>query len=109
MSEQLDGRAPREDGTPDPTPPVAPARADPPRHEHGRPRIVVVGGGAAGLELATGLGNGLGRRGRAEIALVECTRMHLWKPLFHEVAAGSLDFGEYELSYLAQAHWHNFR
>ena len=64
---------------------------------------------AAGLELATGLGNGLGRRGRAEIALVECTRMHLWKPLFHEVAAGSLDVGEYELSYLAQAHWHNFR
>src|SRR5689334_20773151 len=48
--------------------------------------IVVVGGGAAGLELVTLLGNRLGRRGRANVALVECTRAHLWKPLLHEVA-----------------------
>jgi NADH dehydrogenase len=31
-----------------------------------RPKIVVVGGGAAGLELATRLGRKLGKRGRAE-------------------------------------------
>ena len=72
-------------------------------------RIVVVGGGAAGLELVTRLGDRLGRRGRAQIALVDCARAHLWKPLLHEVAAGSLDLGEHELSYLAQAHWHHFR
>ena len=72
-------------------------------------RIVVVGGGAAGLELATRLGDRLGRRGRAQIALVDSARTHLWKPLLHEVAAGSLDAGECELSYLAQAHWHHFR
>ena len=72
-------------------------------------RIVIVGGGAAGLELATRLGHRLGKRGRAEIALVDCARTHLWKPLLHEVAAGSLDRGENELSYLAQAHWHGFR
>jgi len=72
-------------------------------------RIVVVGGGAAGLELATRLGDRLGRRGRAQVALVDSARTHLWKPLLHEVAAGSLDPGENELSYLAQAHWHHFR
>jgi NADH:ubiquinone reductase (H+-translocating) len=72
-------------------------------------RIVVVGGGAAGLELVTRLGDRLGRRGRAQIALVDCSRVHLWKPLLHEVAAGSLDPGENELSYFAQAHWHGFR
>jgi NADH dehydrogenase len=73
------------------------------------PEIVAVGGGAAGLELATLLGNRLGRRGRAKVALVECARAHLWKPLLHEVAAGSLDPDAHEVSYLAQAHWHGFR
>ena len=77
-------------------------------------RIVVVGGGAAGLELVTWLGNRLGRRRssskpRAQVTLVERARTHLWKPLLHEVAAGSLDPGEYEVNYLAQAHWHGFR
>jgi NADH dehydrogenase len=77
-------------------------------------RIVVVGGGAAGLELVTRLGDRLGRRRPssklgARITLVECARTHLWKPLLHEVAAGSLDPGEYEVNYLAQAHWHGFR
>jgi NADH:ubiquinone reductase (H+-translocating) len=43
------------------------------------------------------------------VTLVECARTHLWKPLLHEVAAGSLDPGEYEVSFLAQAHWHGFR
>ena len=71
-------------------------------------RIVVVGGGAAGLELVTRLGDRLGRRSRASVTLVECARTHLWKPLLYAVAAGSLNPGEYELSYLAQAHWHGF-
>jgi NADH:ubiquinone reductase (H+-translocating) len=71
-------------------------------------RIVVVGGGAAGLELVTQLGDRLGRRSRASVSLVECARTHLWKPLLHAVAAGSIDPGEYEVNYLAQAHWHGF-
>src|SRR5690348_7673164 len=70
--------------------------------------IVVVGGGAAGLELVTGLGDRLGRRGAARVVLVERARTHLWKPLLHSVAAGSLDRAEHELNYLAQAHWHHF-
>jgi NADH dehydrogenase len=69
----------------------------------------VVGGGAAGLELATRLGERLGRRRRASVTLVDSARTHLWKPLLHEVAAGSMDPGEYEVNYLAQAHWHGFR
>jgi NADH dehydrogenase len=72
-------------------------------------RIVVVGGGAGGLELVTRLGDRFGRRSRASITLVECARTHLWKPLLHAVAAGSIDPGDYEVSYLAQAHWHGFR
>jgi NADH dehydrogenase len=72
-------------------------------------RITVVGGGAAGLELVTRLGNRLGRRSRASITLVESARTHLWKPLLHGLAAGSLDRGGYEVDYLAQAHWHGFR
>jgi NADH dehydrogenase len=71
-------------------------------------RIVVVGGGAAGLELATRLGNRYGRGGRAQVTLVERARTHLWKPLLHAVAAGSLDRAQHELNYLAQAHWHHF-
>jgi NADH dehydrogenase len=80
--------------------------ADPNRNLH---RIVVVGGGAGGLELVTRLGDTLGRRNRAAIALVEKARTHLWKPLLHEVAAGSMDVSRHELDYLAQAYWHGFR
>jgi NADH dehydrogenase len=72
-------------------------------------RIVIVGGGAGGLELVTRLGDSLGRRGKADVALIEKARTHLWKPLLHEVAAGSMDVGRHELDYLAQAHWHGFR
>jgi NADH:ubiquinone reductase (H+-translocating) len=72
-------------------------------------RIVIVGGGAGGLELATRLGDRLGRRGRAQITLVDRSRTHLWKPLLHEVAAGSMDVDQHMLDYLAQARWHHFR
>ena len=72
-------------------------------------RIVIVGGGAGGLELATRLGDSLGRKNRAEITLIDRSRTHLWKPLLHEVAAGSMDLDDHELEYLAQARWHHFK
>src|SRR5262252_3627939 len=72
-------------------------------------RIVVVGGGAGGLELVSRLGDRLGRRGLADISLIEKARTHLWKPLLHEVAAGSMDVSRHEIDYLAQAYWHGFR
>ena len=73
------------------------------------PEILVVGGGAAGLQLVTRLGKTLGRRREASVALVERARTHLWKPLLHAVAAGSIDPGGHELNYLAQAHRYHFR
>ena len=72
-------------------------------------QIVVAGGGAGGLELATRLGDTLGRRGRARVTLVDRARTHLWKPLLHEFAAGSMDLDHHALPYLAQARWHHFR
>ena len=81
---------------------VPPKPASQPHH------IVVAGGGAAGLELVTKLGDTLAKRGEAHITLVERSRTHLWKPLLHSVAAGSLRRSQHELNYLAQAHWHHF-
>lgn len=72
-------------------------------------RIVIVGGGAGGLELATRLGRTLGRRKQAMITLVDRSRTHLWKPLLHQVAAGSMDLNDHELDYLYQARWHHFQ
>ncbi len=80
------------------------ARRGLPPHE-----IVIVGGGAAGIELATRLGDTIGKRGRAGVTLVDRNRTHLWKPLLHSVAAGSMNPGEHEIDYLAQAHWHHFK
>ena len=71
-------------------------------------RIIVVGGGAGGLELATKLGRTLGRKGRANVTLVDRKASHLWKPLLHEVATGSLDEGVDALSYRAHAKNHHF-
>ncbi|HHX8697154.1 TPA: NAD(P)/FAD-dependent oxidoreductase [Vibrio diabolicus] len=71
-------------------------------------RIIVVGGGAGGLELATKLGRTLGRKNRAQIMLVDRKASHLWKPLLHEVATGSLDEGVDALSYRAHAKNHSF-
>lgn len=71
-------------------------------------KIVIVGGGAGGLELATSLGHKLGRKGKAEIVLIDRNHSHLWKPLLHEVATGSLDDGVDAISYLAHARNHHF-
>jgi NADH dehydrogenase len=71
--------------------------------------IVIVGGGAGGLELATRLGGTLGKKKKAAITLIDCSRTHVWKPLLHEIAAGSMDPEKHELNYLAQAHWHHFK
>lgn len=71
--------------------------------------IVIVGGGAGGLELATRLGDKLGKHNKAIVTLVDKSPTHLWKPLLHEVAAGSMDLDQHELEYMAQARWHHFR
>lgn len=63
-------------------------------------RIVIVGGGAGGLELAVLLGRKLGRAGKATITLVDSSPTHLWKPLLHEIAAGTMNSFEDELDYM---------
>ncbi|MDR7149831.1 NADH dehydrogenase [Hydrogenophaga palleronii] len=74
-----------------------------------RHRILIVGGGAGGLELATRLGDTLGKRGRADVTLIDKNRTHVWKPKLHEIASGSMDLSAHEVGYLEQAHWHHFR
>lgn len=71
-------------------------------------RVLIVGGGAGGLELATRLGKTLGKQKKAAITLVDANLTHIWKPLLHEVAAGSLDPSIDELNYFAQAKWNHF-
>ncbi len=73
-----------------------------------RHRIVIVGGGAGGLELATRLGDKVGKH-KADITLVDAALTHVWKPLLHDVAAGALDADVAGLPYIAQARWHHFR
>jgi NADH dehydrogenase len=72
------------------------------------PRIVVIGGGAGGLELASRLGRKFGRRGLARVTLIDANLTHLWKPMLHEVAAGTLDSQNDDLDYMAQARWRGF-
>lgn len=62
-------------------------------------RVVIVGGGAAGLELATSLG----KNRQLAVTLVDKSRAHVWKPKLHEIAAGSMDPGRYDVGYLAHA------
>ncbi len=72
-------------------------------------RIVIVGGGAGGLPLATSLGDRYGRGRDVQVTLVDRNATHVWKPLLHEVAAGRMDADAHALDYLAIAHWHHFR
>ena len=71
-------------------------------------KIVIVGGGAGGLELATKLGDDSSSN-KTSVTLVDKNRTHIWKPKLHEVAAGSMDLADQELDYIAQAHWHHFK
>lgn len=71
-------------------------------------RIAIVGGGAGGLELAVKLGKTLGKSGRASITLVDANPTHLWKPLLHQIAAGTLDSHADELEYFSVARKNHF-
>ena len=66
-------------------------------------RIVIVGGGAGGLELATRLGRAAQKLPGVSILLIDKYPFHIWKPLFHEVASGSLDVDMDGVDYRAHA------
>ena len=71
-------------------------------------KIIIIGGGAGGLELATDLGDKLGKTDKAQITLIDKNSYHLWKPLLHEVATGVLDEQVDNIFYAAQGQQHNF-
>lgn len=71
-------------------------------------RIVIVGGGIAGLLLATKLGDTLGRSGRAQVTLIDKSATHIWKPMLHTIAAGTRDVQQQQVIYLAHARDHGF-
>lgn len=70
--------------------------------------IVIVGGGAGGLELATQLGDSLGKSKKAKITLIDQRLTHIWKPLLHEIAAGTLNASNEETNYFAHAAKHHY-
>ena len=72
------------------------------------PHIVVVGGGAGGLELVTRLGHKLGKHNKTYITLIDQSLTHLWKPLLHEVAAGTLNPSNNEINYFNHAAKHHY-
>jgi len=80
-------------------------------------KIVIVGGGAGGLQLATSLGrhfsfNRFNRRNKspaAEVTLVDKNRTHIWKPLLHQVATGALDSSLDALNYQVHARSNGFQ
>ncbi len=71
-------------------------------------QIVVVGGGAGGLELVRKLGAKYGRK-KHDIILVDQNLSHIWKPLLHEVAAGSLDANLDEVGYRGHCYRWGYR
>lgn len=70
-------------------------------------RLVIVGGGVAGLELASALGRRTradsNRDHRIQVTLVDRDSAHVWKPMLHTIAAGTQDLAQQQTPYLAQA------
>jgi NADH:ubiquinone reductase (H+-translocating) len=76
--------------------------------------ILIIGGGAGGLKLATHLGRHYARRegseaARRRVMLVDRSAIHLWKPTLHEIAAGTLDAHQEGLAYTLLARRNHFR
>jgi NADH dehydrogenase len=68
-------------------------------------KIIVVGGGAGGLELVTKLS----KSKLVEVTLVDRSQTHVWKPLLHEVAAGVIDKNSDGIDYRIHAMRHKYR
>jgi NADH:ubiquinone reductase (H+-translocating) len=71
-------------------------------------RIVIVGGGIAGILLATRLGDQMGRSGQATVTLIDRSATHIWKPMLHTIAAGTRDVNQQPVIFLAHARQHSF-
>lgn len=71
-------------------------------------RVVIVGGGIAGILLATRLGNHFAHSREASVTLIDSSHTHVWKPMLHTIAAGTRDVKQQQVSYLAHASAHRF-
>ncbi len=69
--------------------------------------VVIVGGGAGGLELAVGLAKKYKNNG-PQVILIDRDKTHLWKPHLHEVASGTLDSSFEQIDYLSLANKFGF-
>lgn len=72
----------------------------PPTH-----RVIIVGGGIAGLALATKLG----RRRLADVTLIDKSPAHVWKPMLHTFAAGTSHSYQQRISFVAHGARAGFR
>ncbi|MQT46179.1 NAD(P)/FAD-dependent oxidoreductase [Pseudomonas helleri] len=72
------------------------------------PRIVIVGGGVAGLEVATYFGNKMGKQGKAQVTLIDRSSLHVWKPMLHTFAAGTANAHQQGIPFFAQAKRNHF-
>ena len=71
--------------------------------------IVIVGGGVAGIHLATKLGRAVRSRPDISVKLVDATLTHVWKPSLHEFAAGSRGIGDDEVGFLPHSVRNNYK
>jgi NADH:ubiquinone reductase (H+-translocating) len=68
--------------------------------------IIIVGGGAGGLELAVGLAKK--KQKETKVILIDKEKTHIWKPHLHEVASGALDSHNEQVDYLNLANKFGF-
>lgn len=71
----------------------------------GHTRILILGGGSGGLELASQLAGVEG----LDVALVDRELAHLWKPRLHEFAAGTVSSSLAEMSFYMLGQLRGFR
>lgn len=67
--------------------------------------FVIVGGGVAGILLATRLG----RWGKADVTLIDHATAHVWKPMLHTFAAGTANAYQQRISFVAHGANAGFR
>nr|WP_256476601.1 NAD(P)/FAD-dependent oxidoreductase [Siccirubricoccus soli] len=70
--------------------------------------VVILGGGVAGIEIATRLAARTVGGRRVKVTLIDRETAHVWKPMLHTIAAGTRDVHQQQTAYVAQARTHGF-
>ena len=71
-------------------------------------QVVIIGAGAGGLPLATSLGARYRHRDDVNVLLIDQSMVHVWKPMLHEVAAGTLTANEDEINLFSHGEQHGY-